>query len=251
MNVIFLIFSVLIFGALAVTQFLSYAEKALLRRHPRILQLHHSPPLHPLLLGQLRITQYYNITQYYDRDLIPGGTSQLQIDEPSSVTTNVWARAANNTQLQMGPWNTSQVINLPVWGLDSLEIVTQVPYSPSLDGESVYVQINPVPAPLAPPPPVPASPPRPLFPPLPPFPLNATAAVADVVALEYIPSQQALLDMLNTSTASKSASIVDYLLIMPIFFSDFTIVPDCTASSQQALLRNVSSALNTTVSSFN
>ncbi|GAX76822.1 hypothetical protein CEUSTIGMA_g4268.t1 [Chlamydomonas eustigma] len=203
----------------------------------------------PITMSALGMTEYYNITQYQNLNLLPGGPSQLVISEPGLVNTNVWAHPSNTSIPELEPWTSSQVIDLPVFGLQSIDVVINVPGLPWLDSSTVNIQIQG----LASPPPSPASPPPPLrppFPPLPPVPTNATVVVASFVLLQYIPSQAALEAILNTDSAAVTATLTGYILTWPMGFTNYLAITDCSPCAQQAFLTSLASNLGIPFSAF-
>ena len=161
-----------------------------------------------------------NITSY-NVDQMPAGIWRVSIDslKPSLVNMSVFvvpspASSAieslypsicdSSTKRGAGPWTTNVDVCLPL--LSSIGISFSVPGLPWLDGNSVAVELAPGPTPPFPPNP-PSPPPAPPRPPLPPVPTNATVVVASFVVLDFVSSQQALNQLLETQSAAITANL--------------------------------------------
>ena len=90
----------------------------------------------------------------------------------------------------------------------------------------------------------PSPPPRPPHPPLPPIPTNVTLIVASFVVLEKLDSQAEVQQALSAGSAAISANLDGYLLTLPLSFTDYTLVTDCSDAAQKSFLSTFAALLN-------
>ncbi|KAL6750255.1 hypothetical protein V8C86DRAFT_2817451 [Haematococcus lacustris] len=186
-----------------------------------------------------------NITQY-NLDQMPGGLSRLQVLKPLTANISVTLHPPGATSIAFGPWNATGDVVLPP-ATASMDIVIDVPGLAFVDNNSGAVVIQPGPAPPSPPAPPPA-PPRPPLPPGTAAGANVTVLVAKFYVLRTIRNQTELDDIFVRTSADVQANISSYLLTLPVGFSDFTSVPDCTPASRIAFTTSVANSLGLTLS---
>jgi len=173
--------------------------------------------------------------------LVNMSVSVVPVSSATPIESNYPGVCGNDTKQGTGPWTSNLDVCLPA--LSSIGIQFDVPAFPWLDGNSVAVEMILGPTPPFPPNP-PSPPPAPPLPPLPPIPVNATVVVASFVVLDYVSSQDALNRLLQAQSAAITANLNGYLLTMPLSFTDFNSIADCTKASQLAFLTGLAPTLS-------
>ncbi|KAJ9519822.1 hypothetical protein QJQ45_013482 [Haematococcus lacustris] len=173
-----------------------------------------------------------NVTKTYNLDKMPGGLFRLQVLKPTAVNMSVSVYGPGPSPSTFGPWSSTAEVVLPP-STSAMDIVIDVPNLDFVDGSRGAIIFQPsVPLPASPAPT--ATPPRPPFPPSS-VAANATLLVASFYVLRLIPAQADLDSIL--------ANISSYLLTLPLGFTDFSTVPDCSTASRLAFSSNVASSL--------
>jgi hypothetical protein len=178
-----------------------------------------------------------NISQY-NIDRMPGGVGTITMLKPFAVNMSIAFNPANTSQPVMGPYTSGGInMSLPT-SMRSMDVVIEVPGFPWLDSNSGAITI--VPGPGATPPAIVAIVPNTTATPRP---AASTVVSAQVFVMREVRSASDLASLLSLAAADIQANIAGYVNTLPVAFSDFSVVPDCSSTSRFQFTADVAASL--------